>query len=211
MIIETVNVPVEDQNYQADSYSEVKIPKPYIAINEDYYIQLRIQELGMCKQIRYMHHCEELFLAKHKTKHNCESAIFYKLAKDTIKMNCHFRYFYNAAVITSVLDGGTQIVLANMINNKKLVCSDSFNLARPLPSYSYVVINRTILCNCRLEAELTYLLKSVASYSDTNKDLMLYFTINLAFYHYMNSCINKTNTIVINTSTITPQGFAIAL
>ena len=57
------------------------------------------------------------------------------------------------------MDGGTQIVLANMVNNKKLDCSDSFNLARPLPIYSYVVINRTILCNYRLEAELTYLLK----------------------------------------------------
>ena len=29
----------------ADSYSEVKYSKPYLAINEDYYIQLRIQEL----------------------------------------------------------------------------------------------------------------------------------------------------------------------
>ena len=50
--IETATVHTEDQNYQADNYSEVKITKPYIAINKDYYIQLRIQELRMCKQIR---------------------------------------------------------------------------------------------------------------------------------------------------------------
>ena len=90
----------------------------------------------MCKQIRYTYYCEELFLVKHKTKHSCESAIFYKLDKDTIKRNCHFKYFYNTTVIPSVLDGGTQIILANMVNNKKLVCNNSFNLARPLPSYS---------------------------------------------------------------------------
>ena len=109
------------------------------------------------------------------------------------------------------MDGGTQIVLANMAKNKKLVCSDSFNLARPLPSYSYVVVNRTILCNCRLEAELTYLLKSIGSCSDANKDLTLYFTINVAFYYYMNSYINNHDTIVTNTRTLIPQGFAIAL
>ena len=64
----------------------------------------------MCKQIRYTYHCEELFLVKHKTKHSCESAtfyklesaMFYKLEKDTIKRNCHFRCFYNTTVIPSV-------------------------------------------------------------------------------------------------------------
>ena len=108
-------------------------------------------------------------------------------------------------------DGGTQIVLVNKANNKKLVCSDSFNLARPLPSYTYVVANRKILCNCRLKEELTYLLKSTGSCSDANKDLTLYFTINLAFYHYMNSYINNNDTIVLNTGTLTAKGFAIAL
>ena len=38
--IETVKVPIPDKNMEADSYSEVKYSKPYLAINEDYYIQL---------------------------------------------------------------------------------------------------------------------------------------------------------------------------
>ena len=40
---ETVKVPIEDQNYQADNYSEVKLTVPYLAINKGYYIQLNIQ------------------------------------------------------------------------------------------------------------------------------------------------------------------------
>ena len=36
--IETVKVPKPDQNKDADSYSEVKYSKPYLAINNDYYI-----------------------------------------------------------------------------------------------------------------------------------------------------------------------------
>ena len=74
--IETVKVPIHDLNTDANRYSEVRYSKPYIAINMDYYIQLRIQELRMCKQIRHTYYCEELFLVKHKSKHSCESAIF---------------------------------------------------------------------------------------------------------------------------------------
>ena len=42
---EMVKVPIPDRNQEADSYSKVKYSKPYLAINDDYYIQLKIQEL----------------------------------------------------------------------------------------------------------------------------------------------------------------------
>ena len=47
--IETVKVPIPANNEAANSYFEVRYSKPYLAINKDYYIQLRIQELRMCK------------------------------------------------------------------------------------------------------------------------------------------------------------------
>ena len=43
--IEMVKVPIPNKNKETDSYYEVKYSKPYLAINDDYYIQLRIQEL----------------------------------------------------------------------------------------------------------------------------------------------------------------------
>ena len=49
--IESVPVPIKDKNKQADSYSQVVIEKPYIAIRKDYYIQLHMTELAMCKNI----------------------------------------------------------------------------------------------------------------------------------------------------------------
>ena len=51
--IEMVKVSIPNRNTEADSYSEVKYSKPYLAINNDYCIQLRIQELHMCKKIRH--------------------------------------------------------------------------------------------------------------------------------------------------------------
>ena len=91
--IEMVKVSIPDKNQEADSYSEVKYSKPYLAINDDYYIQLRIQELQMCKQIRHTYYCEELFLIKHKTKHSCESAIFYNLTADVVYSVCQLTTF----------------------------------------------------------------------------------------------------------------------
>ena len=182
--IETVKVPIPDKNEAANSYSEVKYSKPYLAINHDSYIQLRIQELRMCKQIRHTYYCEELFLVKNKYKHNCEGAIIYNLTSDVVYSVCQFKYFYNTTVTHSVLDGGSHIHLANILRPKRLVCSNNFHMAHPVPSFPYVLINRTLLCNCHLESGLTYVLKSLGSCSPKNKFTM-YFSINSAFHHYM--------------------------
>jgi hypothetical protein len=182
--IETVPVPINDMNEQADSYSEVQISKPYIAVNNEYYIQLRMQELRMCKQIQYTYFCEELFLVKHKTKHSCASALFFDLPMRVIRDNCEFSYSFNRSVTPSVLDGGSSIVLANIVNRKKLICTQNFNLATPLPSHQYVLVNRSILCNCEIEAGMTYVLRSIGSCSDKDTETPMYFTINMAFFDY---------------------------
>ena len=75
--IETVPVLMPDKNNRADTYTKGNIHKPYIAAGDDYYIQLCMTELIMCKSIRYTYYCEELFVVKHKSKHGCASAIFY--------------------------------------------------------------------------------------------------------------------------------------
>ena len=50
--IETVLVPILDKNEQAHSYTELKIEKLCITLNEETYIMLHSQELKMCKRIR---------------------------------------------------------------------------------------------------------------------------------------------------------------
>ena len=53
---ETVLVPILDKNEQAYSYTELKIEKLYITLNEETYITLHTQELKMCKRIRYKYY-----------------------------------------------------------------------------------------------------------------------------------------------------------
>ena len=131
--LETVKVPITDTNLAANSYTEVQTSKPYIAFNNDYYIQLCIPELCMCKQIWHTYYCEELFLVKHKSKHSCESAIYYNLTQDVINTYCTFHYFYNTTIMPSVLDGGPLILLANMLTAKRLICTYASDMARLSP------------------------------------------------------------------------------
>ena len=63
--LETVPVPIIDRNENAQSYTHLQVTKPYIALNSEMYISLRIQELEACKKIGYEFYCEELFVVKH--------------------------------------------------------------------------------------------------------------------------------------------------
>ena len=93
--IETVPVPILDENKQVHSYTELKIEKTCIALNEEMYITLHTQELKMCKKIGYEYYCKELFVIKSKMRYSCASTIYFNLESDVIRANCEFQYYYN--------------------------------------------------------------------------------------------------------------------
>ena len=64
--IETVPIPILDVNDKAQSYAQLKVEKPYIAVNEETYISLCPQKLNRCKRIGYEYFCEEIFEVKSK-------------------------------------------------------------------------------------------------------------------------------------------------
>ena len=49
--IETVPVPILDASNKIQSYSQLKIEKPYIALNDETYISICSQELDTCKRM----------------------------------------------------------------------------------------------------------------------------------------------------------------
>ena len=107
----------------------------------------------------------------------------------------------------SILDGSNHILLANQKASKNLICSHNHNLATPLAQFPYVLVNRSLLCHCRLQSGTTHLAKSLASCKDATS-LKLYFTINAVFNLYMTTSSlphssddpNQLN-IFLNTST----------
>ena len=113
--IESVPIPMPDKNTKANSYSQIRIYKPYKAVGEHYYMQLSVTELIMCKFIRYTYYCEELFVVKHKNKCSHASAIFYDLGPRMVNKNCHFDYYFNKTVPPVMQEGGNKLLLSTFM------------------------------------------------------------------------------------------------
>ena len=73
--------------------------------------------------------------------------------------------------------------LANILTPKRLMCTCTSDMAHPVPSHDYVLVNRSMLCNCNMESGLTYLLKSIAFCETASADYTMSFVLNLAFLH----------------------------
>ena len=180
--LETVPVPIIDRNENAQSYPHLQVTKPQIALNSETYISLRIQELEACKKIGYEFYCEELFVVKHRSQHNFKSAIYFDSNAEIIKENCEFQYFYNKPdVKPAVLDGGNEIILANWPKSKYVICKDNHEYPIKIPRHPYVLLKRSVLCNCDIHAEEHSLLESIAMCPGKQSDMTIYYTVNTAF------------------------------
>ena len=192
--LESVPVTILDKNTKAQSYMHFQVRKPYIALNSETYISLRQQELRSCKRIGYEIYCEELFIVKHKSSYSCESAIHFNLSTDIIKNNCNFYFYFNKTDVTpTVLDGGNEIVLVNWPNGKHIICNVNNDIPVKISSHPYVMINRSVLCNCGIEADNHYLLESIATCHNKDSNLVMYLIINMAFTNYLDMLPNLTN------------------
>ena len=138
-------------------------------MNSETYISLRLQELKTCKRIGYEFYCEELFVVKHKTSYSCESAIYFNLDTNIIKENFNFTFYYNKTdIIPTVLDGGNEIILANWPKDKHIICTSHNDILVKIPSAPYVLVSRSVFCNCSVEADNHYLMESLAAHDNRN-------------------------------------------
>ena len=172
---------------------------------------MRQLDLRLCKRIGYEFYCEELFIVKHKTSYSCESAIYFNLTTDIIKNNCNFNFYFNKTDITpTMLDGGDEIVLANWLNDKHIICNVNNDIPVKVPSHPFVLVNRSVLCNCGLEAYYHYPLESIAACDNIDSKLIMYFTFNMAFVNYLDMFPNLTNAFqLIKDRTMYKQPFPI--
>ena len=120
------------------------------------------------------------------------------MTTDIIKNNCDFDFYFNKTDVTlTVLDGGDEIVLANWPNDKQIICNINNDIPIKIPSHPYVLVNRSVLCNCRIEADSHHLLEPIATCDNKITKLVMYFTINLAFTNYLDMLPNLTDSLSI--------------
>ena len=89
-------------------------------------------------------------------------------------------------ITLAVLDGGNEIILANWPNDKHIICTINNNILIEITIHMYVLFNRSILCNCGIEAGNHFLLESLAACHNMNTKLIMYFTVNTTFTNYIN-------------------------
>ena len=87
------------------------------------------------------------------------------------------------------------------------------NIPINIPSHPYVLLDRSILCNCDLEAESNFLLESLATCEnfENKTELVMYFTVNLAFLNYLQDVVESLTSSVSTNWTTQEQILAIAI
>ena len=77
------------------------------------------------------------------------------------------------------------------------MCSYNNNIPISIPSHPYILLNRSILCNCNTEAESNFLSESLAACGNSETDPVMYFTVNLAFVNYFDKMIESLGVPVL--------------
>ena len=88
-------------------------------------------------------------------------------------------------ITLTALDWGNEIILANWPNDKHIICTINNDILIEIPSHPYILVNRSALCNCGIEAENNFLLEALAACHDANTNLVMYFMVNTAFINYI--------------------------
>ena len=107
-----------------------------------------------CKKTEYEFYCKELFVVRHKSRYSCKSAIYFDLDKEIIQQNCEFKFYHNKTDVTpTVLVGGNEIILANWPDDSYVICTINNDIPIEILGHPYILVNRSILCNCGIKAE----------------------------------------------------------
>ena len=59
-------------------------------------------------------------------------------------------YFKKSDITLTVLDGGNEIILANWPYSKHIICTINNDISIETPSHPYILVNRSVLCNCSI-------------------------------------------------------------
>ena len=92
-----------------------------------------------------------------------------------------------------VLDGG---------NDKHIECYINNDIPFRIPSFPYVLLNRSVLCNCKIKAENHFILQLFVVCQEFESKLTMYFRVNFAFINYFDNLIDSLKfPILLNRAT----------
>ena len=99
---------------------------------------------------------------------------------------CRFKYFSHYNPIGSVIDAGSEILLANVQAPFILNCHQKSTPIRS-SGFSYTIVSRNDLCECSLTTAHHYLAPKVTNCNNTKNTLALKYVLNAAVYTIFNT------------------------
>ena len=80
-------------------------------------------------------------------------------------------------------------LIGQMISTLYAILTTTYQSRYPV---IYVLVNRSVLCNCGIKADNHFLLGSLTACENANSKLTMYFTVNTAFVNYLDEFPNLT-------------------
>ena len=118
-------------------------------------------------------------MVKHSHYHTCESTLFYNQSAKMIASHCQFSFYHNKTVPPSVLDGGKDLILANVHLKHSPTCDPK--CLPHIPSGDYIHTSCDILCNCTLQSNSAHLPSDIGTCPDVLTPLSFQEKPNMAF------------------------------
>ena len=115
--LQTVPVPYHPNSKSSDdkqAYTWLKPDHDMLAMSSSTYFALDSKQLPNCRGFSTICYCENLFLVTHRSKHTCESAIYWNESASLINEKCNFEYYHELTPEPRVLDAGDYPLLAGL-------------------------------------------------------------------------------------------------
>ena len=180
-----VNEALVDENENKYTYTQVPTTTEILAMSNDTNINLDYKELNQCIKFSILYFCEQLFLMKHTSEHTCERAIYHNESPDIIKDKCKIQYYPDLNPEPAILDAGNYLLLGNLPLPWTIICNHNDQIPNPIQGSSYVIVDKSDLCQCSISAGTWYIQENIVYCTDkVDTKIDLYYTVNMAVMIY---------------------------
>ena len=190
--IKTIPVPYHINEKMIDStelnytYTEIINTAEMIAMSDETYVDVKIDDLDQCIKISTVYFCERLMLIKHRSQHTCESAIYHNEAPEIVKEKCVIRYYTYLNPKPMMIDSGDMLLLGNLPRPWITRCDKNIQIPETLQAGSYVIVYKHELCECSIMAgnPVWKVERNINYCRENTTQIHLYHTVNMAVMIY---------------------------
>ena len=191
----------DESNY---TYTEIIDTAEMIAMSDETYVDVKIDDLDQCIKISTVYFCERLMVIKHRSQHTCESAIYHNEKPEIVKEKCMIRYYTHLNPKPMMIDSGDMLLLGNLPRPWITRCDKNIQIPETLQAGSYVIVYQHELCECSIMAcnPVWKVERNINYCRENTTQIHLYHTVNMAVMIYQFQ--DEIKTMKLSADTLSP-------